>query len=288
MNPLLKRLLMQARLMEAAGEGGDPGAGAPTGDKSKADETPPADKKVEPTATDKKVSDEEARLLKENMKKKGQIDQLAKDLSDAKTLIQQLEELGGLDSFKTIVQKQKEDETKALEAKGEWERLKERMAGEHKSSVKSLEDQIKALQDQIGQKEGVIEELSVGSQFSQSPYITGELTLTPSKARVVYGPYFDVQEGKVVGYDKPRGSANRTAIVDASGEAMSFEEALKKIVEADPDRDHLIKAKAKQGAGSASSVPASTVRQHVQQRQEANKTGVSRIAAGLGRLGKIS
>lgn len=300
MSWLLKQMMGQARLMDAAGEGGDTGGGAggggqaggqgdggqsaPNSDKSKAGGEGGQGGQGDPA---RKPSDEEARLLKENMKKKDQIEKLGKDLESAKAVLSQLEELGGLDAVKALVQKQKDDETRALEAKGEWERLKERMAGEHKTAVKTLEDQIAALRGELDASKSQIVELSIGTQFSQSQFIAQELTLTPSKARVVYGDYFDVQDGKVIGYDKPRGAANRTAIVDASGEPVAFEAALKKIVESDPDRDHLIKAKVKPGAGSDNRAPASAARQAVQARQEQNKTGVSRIAAGLGKLGKI-
>ncbi|MFM0095668.1 hypothetical protein PQQ87_08645 [Paraburkholderia nemoris] len=301
MSWLLKQMMGQARLMDAAGEGGDPGGGAGGGAEGAGGGDGGAgggDGKTKPGGeggqggqgdpTKRTPSDEEARLLKENMKKKDQIEKLSKDLEGAKAVLGQLEELGGLDAIKALVQKQKDDETRALEAKGEWERLKERMAGEHKAATKALEDQIAALRGELDASKNQIVELSIGTQFSQSQFIAQELTLTPSKARVVYGDYFDVQDGKVIGYDKPRGAANRTAIVDASGEPVAFEAALKKIVEADPDRDHLIKAKIKPGAGSDNRAPASAARQAVAARQEQNKTGVSRIAAGLGKLGKIA
>lgn len=302
MSWLLRQMMGQARLMDAAGEGGDTGGGAgggsggaPAGGEGgaggagdgKGESGGEGGQGGQGDPAGKKPSDEEARLLKENMKKKEQIEKLGKDLEAAKAVLGQLDELGGLDNIKALVQKQKDDETKALEAKGEWERLKERMAGEHKTAVKGLEDTIADLRNQLAAKDSQIVELSIGTQFSQSQFIASELTLTPSKARVVYGDYFDVVDGQVVGYDKPRGAANRTAIVDASGEPVAFEAALKKIVESDPDRDHLIKAKVKSGAGSDNRAPASAAREAVQRRQEQAKTGVSRIAAGLGKLGKI-
>ena len=57
-------------------------------------------------------------------------------------------------------------------------------------------------------------------------------------------------DGQVVAFDKPRGAQNRTQLVDASGEALGFEAALKKIVDGDPDRDSIVRSKAKQGADS--------------------------------------
>lgn len=95
-----------------------------------------------------------------------------------------------------------------------------------------------------------ISELTVGSAFAQSQFIRDELALTPSKTRVVYGNHFEFVDGKVVAFDKPAGAANRTPLVDAQGEPLAFEAALKKIVDADPDRDQLLRSKMKQGAAS--------------------------------------
>ncbi len=57
----------------------------------------------------------------------------------------------------------------------------------------------------------------------------------------------------MVGYDKPRGAQNRTALVDQYGNAIAFDHAMRKIVEADPEKDHLLRSKVKPGAGSSSS-----------------------------------
>ncbi|MFW6855378.1 DUF6651 domain-containing protein [Burkholderia gladioli] len=304
MNPLLMRLMKQARLMDAAadgdglggsgGGGGGPAGGAAAGGEggagqggSKANAGGEGGQGGHGDPGTKKPSDEEARLLKENMKRKEQIEKLTSENATLKSLSAQLDELGGLDTLRSLVQSQKDAETRALEEKGEWDRLKERMAGEHKSAVKSLEDTVADLRNQIAARDGQIVELSIGTQFSQSGFIANELTLTPSKARVIYGEHFDLKDGVVVGYDKPRGAATRTALIDGSGEPLAFEAALKKIVDADPDRDHVIKAKMKPGAGSATTVASSTARAHVAARQEANRSGVSKIAAGLPSLGKI-
>jgi len=149
------------------------------------------------------------------------------------------------------------------------------MAEEHGKEVNSLKSQIDALANELKSAKGQMTELSIGSQFSQSKFISEELTLTPSKARVVYGDHFDVENGQVVGYDKPRGAANRTAIVDQYGNSVGFEDALRKIVEADPDKEHLLKSKMKQGASSESKKPTGSAK------NDAPQDGISKIAGGL-------
>lgn len=216
-------------------------------------------------------SDEEARLLKENMQKK---EALRKKDEEIAALKKQFE---GIDpeAVRKMLAERADAEKAELEKKGDYERLKARMAEEHGKEVKTLQDQIAELQAQVSKASGTINELSIGSQFSQSQFIGEELTLTPAKARVIYADHFDLEDGKVVGYDKPRGAANRTALVDQYGTPVSFDDALRKIVDADPEKDHLLKSKIKSGAGSDS-------RKTTQPANKQEPTdSVSRIAAGL-------
>lgn len=256
------------------GDGGDSGddGNPPAGDPPAGD--PPADPPKPDDKGGRKVSDEEARLLKENMKKKEALDRANAELKKAQEALKKFDGIDA-DAVKKLLADQRTAEEKALEAKGDWDRLKARMAEEHGREIGTLQEQIQALTQKLSATEGTIKDLSVGTQFSQSKFIAEELTLTPAKARVIYGDYFDVEDGKVVGYDKPRGSAGRTAIVDQYGNSVDFEAALKKIVEADPEKDHLLKSKMKPGAGSDSKKPVSTAK------QEVNADGISKIAAGL-------
>ncbi|UUZ75518.1 hypothetical protein LP414_27770 [Polaromonas sp. P1(28)-13] len=82
----------------------------------------------------------------------------------------------------------------------------------------------------------------------------------------------------MVGYDKPRGAANRTALIDQHGSNVDFDVSLRKIVEADPDKDHMLKSKVKAGAGS-SSKPNVDVR-----KPAAGGDSLSKISAGMGAL----
>lgn len=261
------------------GSGNDLGGGGGGSEETKPDVKSDEVKSDDETKPDTKAktgpSDEEARLLKENMKKKEELRKAQEQLDALK------KQFDGIDpeAVRKLLADQKDAETRALEAKGDYERLKQRMAEEHGKEIKTLKEQLEALQAQLGKSNGVINELTIGTQFGQSKFISDELTLTAGKARVIYGDYFDLEDGKVVGYDKPRGSANRTALVDQYGAAVPFDAALRKIVEADPEKDHLLRAKIKPGANSDSRKPSSDL-------SEKNKPvdSVSKIAAGLGIL----
>lgn len=232
----------------AGGEGGQGGAG---GNEGKGAEGGKGDEGKGAEGGKKGPTDEEARLLREVMSTK---DKLKKAEEAAAQATERLKQFDGIDAeeVKKLLGERKDAETKQLEAKGEWDRLKQRMADEHASESQKLKDRIAELEGSLGKERKTINELSIGNQFNSSKFINEELTLTPAKARVVYGDHFDVVDGKVVGYDAPRGAANRTAYVNASGEPLPFEDVLKKVVEADPDRDALIRSKMRSGAGSES------------------------------------
>lgn len=229
-----------------------------------------------------KLSDEEARLLKEVMKKKETLDKTQSELAQAKEQLKKFEGIDA-DSVRALLKEKESAEKQQLEAKGDWERLKQKMADEHAKEIDALKNSVTESQTSLQKALSTINELSVGTQFSQSKLISDELTLTPSKARVIYGDYFDVVDGKVIGYDKPKGAENRTAIVDQYGNNVAFDEALRKVVETDPDKDFLFKSKAKPGAGSDSNKPTGK-----QDGKASDLDGIGRIAAGLKNLGKPS
>lgn len=223
----------------------------------------------------KQPTDEEARLIKEVMQKKEALRQSQEEANAAK---ERLKAFDGIDpgAVRKLLADQKAAEDKALADKGDFETLKARMAEEHQRATTSLQEQLAAVQAQIGAKDRVIDELSIGAQFSQSEFITTETTMPAAKARKLFGEHFDVVEGKVVAFDKPRGEANRTQLVDQFGNGMNFNDAMRKIVEADPDKDHLLKSKVRQGAGSQSKAEVKTP---VTNQNDASS--VDRIGAGL-------
>lgn len=215
-----------------------------------------------------KTDDEKASLLREVMDKKSKL----KDAED------RLKSFDGIDpaKYRELVAKEAEAERADAEKKGDFDRVKAMMADAHATEKKTLEDQITELKGQLTAAGGVIEELTVGNTFGNSAFINKNLILSPAKTRILYGSHFESEDGAVVGYDKPRGAADRTKLVNASGSALPFDEALAKIVDADPDKKSVMRQITKPGAGSGTvQLPA----------KEEAKTdgvyGVGRIRASL-------
>jgi hypothetical protein len=102
------------------------------------------------------------------------------------------------------------------------------------------------------------------------------LTLTPSKTRALYGSYFAVEGSKIVGYDKPAGAADRTPLVDAGGKPLSFDDALKRIIDMDPEKDTITAKKLVPGAGSKTNATGDA-----KKADTAGLFGAKRILAGL-------
>lgn len=224
---------------KAGGDGGqggtgDEGASGSDGDKGKG-----------------KPSDGEAKLLKEVMEKKGKIKELEKTIDD---LNGQIKKFDGIDpeAVRALLRERQEAETKKLEAQGNFEAVKKQMIDAHNAELQSERTKSQQALDEANKLKQQIGELTVGNAFGNSPFIREEMALTPAKTRIVYGPHFefDAEHGRVVGYDKPAGTKGRSPLVDGNGEPLPFEEALKKLVEADPDREHLLKGKIKTGANS--------------------------------------
>lgn len=240
------------------------------------DEPTEAEKAAALAAASKKgPTDEEARLLRENMQRKQKLADLTKEMESAQSVLAQLQELGGLDAVKGLVDEKKTNETKALEAKGEWDRLKQRMAEEQEKKIKEYNDKLTATEANLQNATKTINELTIGASFNTSKVIAEDLLLTSSKTRILYGSHFDLVEGKVVGFDKPRGESNRTPYVDASGNAVGFDDALKRIIEADPEKDTMLRSKIKVGAGSDSKKGGTASNKKVE------LTSAEKIAQGL-------
>jgi hypothetical protein len=120
----------------------------------------------------------------------------------------------------------------------------------------TYETQVTDLSSKLNDATALITDLTIGRSFGDSPFVRDTLTLTPSKARVVYGSHFELKDGSIVAYDKPAGAAQRTVLVDSQGNNLPFDQAIEKIVKADPDHEHMVRSKVRTGSGSKSDLEA--------------------------------
>jgi hypothetical protein len=124
------------------------------------------------------------------------------------------------------------------------------MVDEHEKELEKMRSDISERDKKLQKAYEMVDELTIGRSFADSEFVRDELILTPAKARVIYGNHFAIEDGKIVGYDKPAGKSDRTMLVDAKGNSMSFDGALKHLVNVDSERDSLLKSKLGVGASS--------------------------------------
>lgn len=227
-----------------------------------------------------KLSDNEAQLLKDLMKHKdtAKSERQAREQLEAK-----LKEFEGIDpvAVRELLSKQQKAQEEELEKKGQWETLKGNMAKAHADEKAKLEAQIAELSGKLQAKDSTIDELTIGTQFSGSKFIKEETTIPASKARALYGNHFELVDGVLTAFDKPKGAQGRAALVDSAGNAIAFDEAMRKIIEADPDKDALLRTTAKPGAGSGSKQAVPPKKAGV---EVADKTGLDKISGALSGL----
>lgn len=218
-----------------------------------------AKKKADEDKTKSKLSDAEAKALKEIMKWK----EKAKEAEEAKKALEEKYGTLDIDAAKEALAKMEEAEKKELEKRGEYERLLEKQREAAKKEIEAEKKRAAELEANINEMKKAVDELSLGNAFANSKFIQEKLALTPNKTKALYAAYFDIQDGKLVPYDKPKGTPNRTPLVDATGDAMSFDEAIAEIINSDPDKDYLLKAEQKPGAGSRGNTidPSGTTKQ---------------------------
>lgn len=233
--------------------GGEPQITAPVDkikqaldDKDKEKEkTKETDKNNENTSVNEeveKLKKEKADLLKEVMVKKEKLKEYEGiDASEAKRL---LKEKKDAEEAAAAAEKEK------LEKENNWEALKKQMVEENDKVIKGLNDQITALKEELENNKKERETLFMNNKFEESKYIRENLVLSPNKTKVLYGSYFEVENGELVAYNSPKGSSNRVRLVDANGNNLEFDKAIEKIVGQDPDKNTLLKSKAHVGAGS--------------------------------------
>lgn len=244
--------LIQKQKFEEGGDGGnggdgqDPNKNGNGGDGGEGGGNDPSKQTPKPT-------DREAELLKEVMKRKGNEQTLKTELETVKANLAKFEGID-VDQVRQLLTEKAERETQELERRGEFDRVKEQMKQAHTQELTTLksglEGQVNELTTKLASMTSQITELTIGRSFSDSSFVRENLTLTPAKARVVFGSHFELQDGRVVAYDKPAGAPERTVLVDSAGEPVPFDVAIEKIVKADPDADHLVKSKLKSGSGS--------------------------------------
>ena len=203
--------------------------------------------------------DEKAKLLKDLMRWKDTAKKTEAGKTEAeKKHAERMERLGkalgveSVDDLEAKISEIEKNEEERLRAAGEFEKLRERMTSQHQKELQKIQGErdqkIGDLTKKVEAAESEIRRLLVSNTFAGSQFLADELTLSATHAERLFGDNFKVEEKD--GRRVVTAYLNGEPLVDSSGNPLGFDDALREIVNGDPDKDRLFRPKAKPGAGS--------------------------------------
>ena len=135
-------------------------------------------------------------------------------------------------------------------AEGNFGRLRELQNEEFEARLAAITAERDAARTEAETLRTAAEKANVSKTFATSEFFSKETILSPAKAERLYGDFVELEDGKVVVYDAPRGEAKRAKVMDSRGNPLPFDQAIKKVVDAEPDKDTILKSKMNPGGGS--------------------------------------
>jgi hypothetical protein len=169
----------------------------------------------------------------------------------------------------------KKAEKERAAAENDVAKLREIQNEEHAAEVARIRAEKESSDKAVTDLQTQLNNIRLENAFNASKFIGEETILTGGKAQRLFSDYVDVVDGQVVVYDAPRGDAKRAKVMDNKGNALPFNDAIAKVINADPDKDSLLKSKTKPGAGSKTTDGKPT---------EQGKTRHEKLTSGLAAL----
>lgn len=161
----------------------------------------------------------------------------AKEAAEAK-----LKDFDGLDPAKArdaITKVQKIDDKQLLDA-GKVEEVKA-------AAVKAIEDKYKPILEERDGLQRALHNEMIGGSFARSKFIAEKVAVPTDLIQSAFGNRFRIEEGKIVATD---GDGKKVYSRSRPGEIADFEEALELLVEAYPNKDHILKGSGARGGGA--------------------------------------
>jgi len=222
-------------------------------EKKAAAETAAAEKAAAEKEAAEKAAKEKAEADKNKSEEQKKLEALQAELDAEKA---KLKEFEGIDPEKAKADAKKladaekaaKDAEKAkAKAEGDFAKLAEIQQAEREAEMKTLTDERDAAQAKADKAQAAADAAAISVAFSNSQFLSEETILTPAKAEKLYSDLVEFEEGNIVVYDSPAGVDGRARVMDSQGKSLSFNDAISKVVNADPDKDTLLKTKAKPG-----------------------------------------
>lgn len=149
-----------------------------------------------------------------------------------------LDKIANIDAKKLIdageVEKVKEGISRALEAKAA-------------EAQKAFEAQLSAERANVAKLEDMIRVEKIGGAFARSQFIKDKLSIPVDLVQARFEQNFKLEDGRVVAYDQAGNVIYSSA---RPGEIADFDEAMSTLVNAYPQKDHILKGTGASGTGA--------------------------------------
>ena len=183
-------------------------------------------------------------LTRENKDRRTELDEAKTALAafdgieDPKAALAAIEKVAAF-SEKDMVDAGKVEEIKAATEKAWKEKLD--------AATKAAETKLAEKDKEVGTLKGQLNSELIGGNFARSKWIGENVAIPPDMLEARFGSAFEVVDGKVVAKDS---SGERVYSKARPGELAGFEEAIEILVEAYPQKDHILKGSGSNGSGS--------------------------------------
>ncbi|MFA7308198.1 MAG: DUF6651 domain-containing protein [Hyphomicrobium sp.] len=134
------------------------------------------------------------------------------------------------------------DQKKLIDA-GEVEKVKAEIQ-------KALEVKIADAEKRATDLEGQLYSEKIGGAFKSSEFIKNKIAIPSEFVESRFGNNFKIEDGKVVAFDQ---NGNKIYSAAKPGELADFDEALSILVNANPQRDNILKGTGSNGTGAKTS-----------------------------------
>jgi hypothetical protein len=147
------------------------------------------------------------------------------------------------------------DSSKLVEA-GKVDQIRSELKTTFESQVDNVKaEYVEAIEERdmlLRAKDRKIYDLMVSNQFRASEYVTSQLLIPPGKAELIYRDHFVIVDDVLVPLFDPDAGEKAEKVYSKArpGELADFEEAIKLIVERDPDKERIVKGKQASGSGA--------------------------------------
>lgn len=131
-------------------------------------------------------------------------------------------------------------DTKKLIDAGEVEKVKAEISKAYQAQLDEAASKLKAYEEQLYAEK-------IGGAFSRSKLIAEKLTIPADLVQARFGNAFRVEEGQVVAYDQ---NGQKIYSRENPGSLAGFDEALEILIDAYPNKEHILKSSGANGGGA--------------------------------------